>query len=60
MVMVSKISVLTDNANIRQCLGTVIIYPLEGGGEGVEGVGIYLIPPKALLYSNDPLPLIGS
>lgn len=49
MVMVSKISVLTDNANIRQCLGTVIIYPLEGGGgegvEGVEGVGIYLIPP---------------
>lgn len=59
MVMVSKISVLTDNANIRQCLGTVIIFPLEGRG-GVEGVGIYLTPPKALLYSNDPLPLIGS
>lgn len=43
--MVSKISVLTDNAKKGQCLGTVIIYPLEGGGERVEGVGIYLIPP---------------
>lgn len=32
--MVSKISVLTDNAKKGQCLGTVIIYPLEGGGKG--------------------------